>query len=1337
EVSLDSNRNPDEFFDVGSTDVTYTATDIHGNSSSGTFSVTVSDDEHPALVGLSGDISMTAEEGACSAVVNWIEVESTDNCGIESLVSDHHSGEIFPVGDTIVTYTTVDIHNNVTVGDFVITITDDENPEFVDLPERVTVNSETGLCSAAVLWSDPLAVDNCGIESISLDHDSGEQFPVGDTTVTVVAEDIHENLQTTQFIVTVVDQEVPQILNVPVDVISGSDVGVCGASITWSAPTAEDNCGIATFVLSHESGSIFDIGTTVVTMTAVDIHNNISSAAFLVTVEDTEDPAISGLPAALDYDSDLLDCSAVVDWDQPTVTDNCGIASVSSSHQPGATFPVGTTEVSYTAIDIHDNALTTNFFVTVTDVEYPQIIDLPDRITIPTEPGLCEGVAGWSDPETVDNCGVESLETNIVSGTALPVGETEVSYTVTDIHGNAWTESFIVTVEDQEYPQIIGLSGDIDQNTDTGSCGALVTWAEPTTTDNCGIQSTETTHTSGDFFEVGTTEVTLTTTDIHGNSASQSFLVTINDQENPEISGLPQDLQYSSEPGVCSATASWADPTASDNCGIDEFTSSHLPGDTFPVGLSEVTYTALDVHGNHHSSSFTIVVVDDEFPEILEVPGVISVGSDDGICGSSVEWQSAVATDNCSVLFFDESHSSGDIFPVGTTTVGITATDSAGNTTTAFFTITVNDFEDPALTNVPEDQQESSSPGQCGAQVEWPDWSSSDNCAIASMESNYSSGDFFEVGSTEVVLTATDIYGNSNKATFTVFVTDIELPQINGTPNNLEVETDPGQCGANVSWTEPSGSDNCGLSTLESSHGNGGLFAVGATEVVYVATDIHGNKQTSSFSVLVVDTEYPVILNVPSNITVSNDSGMCGAVVTWQQAMALDNCSVVGYEETHLPGTYFPVGTTPVTLAATDEAGNRTLAQFDVTVEDNETPELLNVPVDIAVDTDHGQCTGTATWSAPGAHDNCDLVDLQVSHSSGTSFPLGDTTVIVLAEDQYGNQSAGSFVVSVSDNEDPMILDMPENISVANDTGACGANIEWNAPGSQDNCEGETIEVSSESGDFFPVGTTEITVMVTDSSGNSVTSSFTATVHDVEEPTVQTSGDISVEAAADTCNANVVVPEPVGADNCSVDSITNDYTGTGNASGVYELGTSVVTWTIIDIHGNENTATQSITVTVDETDCNGNEQPDVCEIASGSAEDCNGNGIPDECEDDCNGNGTPDDCDISSGGSSDTNENGTPDECEQQFQRGDANTTGTVDVTDPIYILQYVIGTGPAPECMDSGDCNNDESLDISDAVYLLTHLFLATPPPAAPYGSCGIDPDGVSIGCDSYPICP
>lgn len=85
-------------------------------------------------------------------------------------------------------------------------------------------------------------------------------------------------------------------------------------------------------------------------------------------------------------------------------------------------------------------------------------------------------------------------------------------------------------------------------------------------------------------------------------------------------------------------------------------------------------------------------------------------------------------------------------------------------------------------------------------------------------------------------------------------------------------------------------------------------------------------------------------------------------------------------------------------------------------------------------------------------------------------------------------------------------------------------------------------------------------------------------------------------------------------------------------------------------------------------DCNGNDVPDECDVASGTSNDCNSNGVPDECDIrngtsqdcnrnsipdecdvailDCNDNGEPDDCDISSGVSTDCNGNGIPDECD-------------------------------------------------------------------------------------------
>jgi hypothetical protein len=750
-----------------------------------------------------------------------------------------------------------------------------------------------------------------------------------------------------------------------------------------------------------------------------------------------------------------------------------------------------------------------------------------------------------------------------------------------------------------------------------------------------------------------------------------------------------------------------------------------------------VTLTALDIHGNSSSTSFLVTITDIEDPTIAGMPADMTVSAEAGLCSGTASWAAPTSSDNCGIAGLTSTHMPGDSFAVGTTEVIYTTTDIHGNESSLSFFVTVTDDEAPSIDGLSADISISNEAGLCSAQVSWNAPLITDNCGVSGSTSTSSSGDTFPVGTTEVTYTATDVHGNMNSESFLVTVTDDEYPLILGVPADISVSSDLGLCGAIVNWDSATTTDNCSVQVFEETHSPGDYFPVGTTPVTYASTDTAGNRTIISFDVTVSDTEDPQISGLPTGISVSNDTGTCGAAVTWAAPSASDNCGTVDLVLDQSSGSIFPVGVTTVMATATDGYGNSSVGSFEIVVNDDESPQILGVPANISTTNDSGQCGAIATWASPSATDNCGSVSLQISHDSGEQFPVGLTTVMILATDLYGNSSSSSFQILVEDDEAPQVLGTPSDITLKNDAGLCSALASWNAPGSADNCAGHSVSLSHQSGDSFQVGTTEVLVTASDAAGNTTTTSFTVTVLDEEVPTIDPSADITIEATAESCNAEVSVPAPAAADNCQVATVTNDYTGTANASGTYELGTTTINWTVIDIHGNEASASQSVTVTVDETDCNGNGQPDVCEIASGTAQDCNTNGVPDECELDCNANGTPDDCDIASGSSVDTNGNGTPDECEQQFKRGDANASGTINVTDPIYILQYVIGTGPALSCMDTGDCNDDESLDLSDAIYLLQHLFLSSTPPPAPYGNCGIDPDGQSIGCDSYPTCP
>ncbi|CAN5116613.1 hypothetical protein BH09BAC5_BH09BAC5_27680 [soil metagenome] len=114
---------------------------------------------------------------------------------------------------------------------------------------------------------------------------SGSTFPIGTTSVTATATDVNLLTSTCTFSVTVVDNELPQITNCPSSISVNANNAGCSAIVTWTEPTATDNCmsGL-TFVPNFPSGSVFPLGTTPVTYTATDANGNLATCSFNVTV---------------------------------------------------------------------------------------------------------------------------------------------------------------------------------------------------------------------------------------------------------------------------------------------------------------------------------------------------------------------------------------------------------------------------------------------------------------------------------------------------------------------------------------------------------------------------------------------------------------------------------------------------------------------------------------------------------------------------------------------------------------------------------------------------------------------------------------------------------------------------------------------------------------------------------------------------------------------------------------------------------------------------------------------------------------------------------------------
>jgi hypothetical protein len=167
----------------------------------------------------------------------------------------------------------------------------------------------------------------------------------------------------------------------------------------------------------------------------------------------------------------------------------------------------------------------------------------------------------------------------------------------------------------------------------------------------------------------------------------------------------PPDLTLSNDLGFCNSTISasiLSYPVTFDACGVTSVLPSNIPpGYVFPVGTTIITWTALDAAGNSATANQTVTVVDDEAP-VFTCLGTINVSTTAGNCDAFVNVNIS-ATDNCAIASITNDYTvngadASGTYPIGTTTVTFTATDSANLTSTCSVDVTVSNTQLPVIT---------------------------------------------------------------------------------------------------------------------------------------------------------------------------------------------------------------------------------------------------------------------------------------------------------------------------------------------------------------------------------------------------------------------------------------------------------------------------------------------------------------------------------------------------------------------------------------------------------------------------------------------------------------
>ena len=654
----------------------------------------------------------------------------------------------------------------------------------------------------------------------------------------------------------------------------------------------------------------------------------------------------------------------------------------------------------------------------------------------------------------------------------------------------------------------------------------------------------------------------LTITDSLGCQNDSLLTLSALDTIPPSIS--TQNISvYLDAYGEANITASQINNASADNCGIDSFAINFSAFDCDDAGVNVVILTAWDTSGNSSSATANVTVSDTTPPSIStqNISIYLDANGEANITASQINNGSA---DNCGIDSFAINLSTFDCSDTGLNVVTLIAFDASGNVSdSATASLSIVDTIPPSIStqniSVYLDAY-----GEANITASQINNASADNCGIDSFAINFSAFDCDDAGVNVVILTAWDTSGNSSSATANVTVSDTTPPSIS--TQNISIYLDAnGEANITASQINNGSADNCEIDSFAINFNAFDCDDAGVNVVTLTAWDTNGNSSTAASNVTVLDTTPPSIST--QNISVYLDAnGEANITASQINNASADNCGIDSFAINSSAFDCDDAGVNVVTLTAWDVNGNSSSAAANVTILDTLSPIILANHDTIFLDS-FGQAILTSSAIDAGTFDNCTLLYTDVSDSLfGCSDVNNAHLVWFIASDIFGNTDSAPKSIYVKDEIAPEIICL-DTISRSNDSGQCGAVVQFTEPTAFDNCSIDMMNkfdsTGLDSGMFFPVGITELSYAVFDQSGNSDTCSIVVEVIDTQPPILLCVPDTQI------CDSIFTFNLPNYFDNCSELDIQHFE---GPASGTFHpVGTTVHRFSILDPSGNSDT----------------------------------------------------------------------------------------------------------------------------------------------------------------------
>ncbi|MEM9917485.1 MAG: HYR domain-containing protein [Bacteroidota bacterium] len=871
---------------------------------------------------------------------------------------------------------------------------------------------------------------------------------LGSTTVNFSITDGTNAPASCNVIVEVTDDEAPQV-DCPADITVSTTnsciaTGIPGISLSGSTlpltdRTFFDNCGVASveYMLSGSTTldwttgmdaglASFNLGLNTVTYRITDFNDNSVTCDFDVTVIDQVGPTFVNCPSNITMNV-INNCDTMITWTAPGVTDNCDPSGASvlltSSHTSGvSTFDIGTTTVTYRAVDAAGNESICTFDITIVDNGKPSISCPGEQILLFCDP--TDLVPDYTNLGMVtDNCPNFVVEQ---ASAGLALNDGSVDLRDADMSGGPSAgDTLVVELVAFDDAGMTGLSD---------SCSFTVILANRSTGYTNPVPSITGINLPPADFECGSLVLTTPTA---------------------RDSVCPPNLLY----GVPSISSGSANLTAASMDGMGNVTSYNFTSTS--MSSVSITWTYTDAQNRTSTQFQTINIVADNGPVLTSGITAITLNLDAN--GDVTVMPSdffARATDDCDpnpvITINGLSSISYDCSDIGVQNAVLLATDNQLNASNGIpVTITIQDNIDPVLLGVP-----AAVTVECDNIPALPtigvDIVAIDNCGVTGITPNEVStqsgitNDCSHYNYTRTrSWTASDPSGNQTTFSQVITVRDTEQP-VFSTADTIFASAD-NNCLAAINYvvTADSVSDNCAaFADLTINNGNlSGNYTVGVTTRFITAIDPCGNSAVKILRIVVTDDTPPIAacLGGPSSVSLPPSDTLILPPNFFNNG-SVDNCDFLGLNNFSLSRDTFTcvnAGLTfPVTMTVTDNSGNSASCNTTIQIQDNIAPVAFCKDVTVTLD-NSGFAGLAASDLDDGSFDNCTgtvagtgLLNFTSNQLTFGPVDVNNSPVAVelFVQDAFGNRDTctSNVTVNVPETCFDVILDNvnpPGNVS--------------------------------------------------------------------------------------------------------------------------------------------------------------------------------------------------------------------------------------------------------------------------------------------------------------------